>query len=138
MLTEHQITLVQGTWKKVIPISHVAADLFYTKLFELDPSLRPLFSDNMAQQKQKLMQMIGVAVGGLNNLEAIVPAVEDLGRRHVAYQVTDEHYDTVAAALLDTLDKGLGDDFTDEVREAWTDTYVLLATTMKNAAATVS
>jgi hemoglobin-like flavoprotein len=137
MLTEHQIALVQGTWRKVIPISAVAADLFYTKLFELDPGLRPLFPDQMAEQTKKLMQMIGVAVAGLNTLEAIVPAVEEMGRRHVAYNVRDEHYETVGAALLDTLDKGLGDDFTDEVRQAWTVTYTILATTMKNAAAAV-
>ena len=134
MLTEKQIADVQATWAKVVPISGTAADLFYGKLFELDPSLRSLFPDDMTEQKKKLMTMIGVAVGGLNNLEAIVPAVEEMGRRHVGYNVKDEHYDTVGAALIWTLGQGLGDAFTDEVKDAWVETYTILATTMKNAA----
>ncbi len=91
----------------------------------------------MGDQKKKLMQMLGAAVNGLNNLEAVVPVVQDLGRRHVAYGIKPEMYDTVGAALLYTLEKGLGDAWTPEVKEAWTETYVLVATTMKDAAAEV-
>ncbi len=134
-MTPQQISLVTSTWAKVKPISETAAELFYGKLFELDPGLKSMFASDMKEQGRKLMAMINTAVNGLNNLDAIVPAVQQLGKRHVGYGVTDEHYDTVAAALLWTLEKGLGDAFTPEVKKAWTDTYVLLATTMKEAAA---
>jgi len=134
-MTPQQVKLVSSTWEKVKPISETAAELFYGKLFELDPGLKPMFKGDMKEQGRKLMAMINTAVNGLNNLEAIVPAVQDLGKRHVDYGVTDEHYDTVAAALLWTLEQGLGDAFTDDVKKAWTDTYILLATTMKDAAA---
>ena len=135
-MTPQQISLVTSSWAKVKPISETAAELFYGKLFELDPSLKSMFPSDMKEQGRKLMAMINTAVNGLNNLDAIVPAVQQLGKRHVGYGVTDEHYDTVAAALLWTLEKGLGDAFTPDVKKAWTDTYVLLATTMKEAAAT--
>lgn len=129
-----QVKLVQDSFAKVAPIAPTAAEIFYTKLFEMDPSLKSMFKGDMQEQGKKLMTMIATAVNGLNNLEAIVPAVQDLGKRHVGYDVTPEHYDTVGGALLFTLGKGLGDDFTDEVKEAWTAVYGLLATTMKDAA----
>jgi len=134
-MTPEQLILVQESWGKVIPVSDTAAQLFYGKLFELDPSLRELFKGDMAEQGKKLMTMINVAVNGLKRLESIVPAVQDLGRRHVDYGVKDEDYDTVGAALIWTLSQGLGDDFTDEVKDAWVTVYGILATTMKNAAA---
>lgn len=137
-MTPEQVTLVTTSWEKVKPISDTAAELFYGKLFELDPSLKALFTGDMTEQGRKLMAMINTAVNSLKNVEAIVPAVQDLGRRHVGYGVTDAHYDTVAAALLWTLEQGLGDAFTNDVKQAWTDTYVLLATTMKDAAASVA
>ncbi len=134
-LTLEQKTLVQESWEKVKPISETAAELFYGKLFELDPGVKPMFADsNMQEQGRKLMTMIGTAVSGLDHLDKLIPAVQDLGKRHVGYGVTAEHYDTVAAALLDTLAKGLGDDFTPEAEEAWTVTYTTLATVMKDAA----
>jgi len=133
-LTYQQKLLVQGTWEKVVPIADTAAELFYGKLFELDPDLKPLFKDSdMKEQGKKLMQMIGAAVKGLDTLGELVPAVQSLGKRHVKYGVKDEHYDTVAAALLDTLNKGLGDDFTEETKEAWTITYTTLASLMIEA-----
>jgi hemoglobin-like flavoprotein len=137
-MNESQITLVQETWKKVLPIRDVAAQLFYGKLFELDPSLRGMFRGDMAEQGRKLMTMIGTAVAGLSRLDQLVPAVEQLGARHVGYGVQDAHYDTVAAALLDTLQKGLGEAFTAEVKEAWVAVYGVLAGTMKQAAARVT
>ncbi|MEM9157857.1 MAG: globin family protein [Verrucomicrobiota bacterium] len=136
-MTEKQIQLVQSTWEKCIPIADVAADLFYGKLFELDPSVNPLFTSDIKEQGKKLMTMITTAVRGLSNLEKIVGAVQDMGKRHAGYGVKDEHYDTVGAALIWTLEQGLKDDFTEEVKEAWVATYTLLATTMKDAAATV-
>ncbi|SKB04253.1 Hemoglobin-like flavoprotein [Prosthecobacter debontii] len=134
MITPEQKTLVQTTWAQVVPISETAAELFYNRLFEMDPSLRPLFTSDIKEQGKKLMQMITIAVRGLDHLDEIVPAVQALGRRHVAYGVTDAHYDTVAGALLWTLEKGLGDAYTPEVAEAWTATYTLLADVMKAAA----
>lgn len=133
-----QIGLIKVTWDKVYPIADKAAELFYGKLFELDPELKPLFSGDMTEQGKKLMTTINLVVEGLEKLEELVPAVQELGIRHAGYGVKDEHYDTVAEALLWTLDQGLGDDFTDEVKEAWTEAYVVLATTMKDAAASAA
>ena len=133
-MTPEQIELVKSSWTQVVPISDTAAKLFYGKLFELDPTLKPLFKGDMAEQGRKLMRMVGTAVNGLDRLDQIVPAVKDLGVRHVAYGVKDTHYDTVGSALLWTLGQGLGDAFTPDVETAWATTYGLLADTMKSAA----
>lgn len=133
-MNEQQIALVQDSFAKVAPIADQAAAMFYKKLFELDPNLKPLFKGELDEQGQKLMKMIGIAVNGLGRLDEIVAAVQSLGARHVGYGVKDEDYDTVASALLWTLEQGLGPDFTPECKEAWTTTYTLLATTMKDAA----
>lgn len=134
-MTPEQIELVKQSWTQVAPISDKAAELFYGKLFELDPSVKSLFSGDMAEQGRKLMKMIGTAVNALDRLDEIVPAVQELGVRHVAYGVKDEHYDTVGAALLWTLETGLGDAFTEPTKEAWATVYGILAETMKSAAA---
>ena len=133
-MTEKQIALVQESFAKVAPISETAAEIFYNKLFELDPALKPLFNTDIKVQGKKLMSMIGMAVKGLSNLEALIPAVEDLGKRHLQYGVTADHYGTVAKALLFTLEAGLGDAWNAEVKEAWVETYSVLANTMKGAA----
>ena len=137
-MTPEQVLLIKNSWEKVLPIAETAAELFYGKLFELDADLKPLFKGNMKEQGAKLMKMINAVVNSLDKLETIVPAVQSLGERHVGYGVKDEHYDTVAAALLWTLGQGLGELFTDEVKEAWTAAYVILATTMKEAAKEVA
>jgi hemoglobin-like flavoprotein len=129
-----EIQLVKDSFRKIVPIADQAAALFYARLFELDPALRPLFRGDMAEQGRKLMTMIATAVSALERLDTIVPAVRALGIRHAGYQIADEHYATVGAALLWTLEKGLGADFTLEVRAAWTTTYSLLANTMMEAA----
>jgi hemoglobin-like flavoprotein len=134
-MTPAQVELIKSSWAQVVPISDKAAELFYGKLFEMDPSVRPLFKGDMVEQGQKLMRMISTAVNGLDRLDAIVPAVQQLGVRHIAYGVKDEHYDTVGAALLWTLEAGLGDAFTPDTKEAWATVYGLLADTMKAAAA---
>jgi hemoglobin-like flavoprotein len=135
-MTLNQKQFVQNTWEKVLPISETAATLFYGRLFELDPSTRPLFKQtNMPEQRKKLMHVIGTVVDGLNRLDQLIPAVSNLGRRHTAYGVTDEHYSSVGRALIWTLEQGLGADFTPEVKEAWTTVYHVLANTMKNATA---
>ena len=135
MPTMTQIELVQKTFAVIAPIADDAAALFYRRLFEMDPTLKDMFKGDMADQRRKLMQMLTAAVKGLPRLDRLIPVVEDLGRRHVSYGVLDSHYDTVGAALLWTLEKGLGADFTPEVKEAWATVYVVLASTMKNAAA---
>jgi hemoglobin-like flavoprotein len=135
-ITVEQKKLVQETWEKVVPIADTAAELFYGRLFEIDPELRPMFKHaDMKEQKLKLLQMLGMAVKGLDNLDQLIPAVENLGRRHFGYGVKASHYDTVGDALLWTLEKGLGKDFTPEVLDAWTQTYITLASVMKNAEA---
>ncbi|SFI22735.1 globin family protein [Albimonas pacifica] len=136
-MTPEKVALVQTSFKKVAPIADTAADIFYARLFEIAPEVRSLFPEQMGDQKKKLMQMLATAVNNLHKVETIVPAVQDLGRRHVAYGVKDAHYDTVGAALLYTLEKGLGEDWTPEVADAWTETYGIVATTMKTAAAEV-
>jgi len=134
MLTAAQKTLVQTSFATIVPIADDAAALFYQRLFELDPSLQAMFRGSMIEQRKKLMQMLTAAVKGLDRLEQLVPVVQDLGRRHANYGVAEAHYDTVGAALLWTLEMGLGTAFTAETREAWTAVYGLLATTMKDAA----
>lgn len=133
-MTPEQKQLVQSTWIPVNEISETAANLFYNKLFELDPELRPLFKGDMKEQGKKLMTMIGAAVRGLDNLGELTPVVKGLGKRHVGYNVKDEHYATVGEALIWTLGEGLGDKFTDEVKEAWVIVYTTLADLMKGAA----
>jgi len=133
-MTPRQIELIQSTWTQVVPIADTAAALFYGKLFELDPAVEPLFRGDMTGQGRKLMQTLGVVVNSLARLEEILPTVRDLGKRHVAYGVEPGHYDTVGAALLWTLERGLGEAFTPEARDAWSTAYGTLAQVMKDAA----
>jgi len=133
---QEEMQLVQSTWSKVVPIADTAASLFYERLFELDPELRPLFeSSDMVSQRKKLMQALALVVNGLNNPDSVLPQVEELGRRHVDYGVEDRHYDTVGAALLWTLEQGLGEHWNPAARDAWTGAYGLVAGVMKTAAA---
>jgi len=129
------VQLVQDSFQKVVPIAATAADLFYARLFEIAPEVRPMFPENMVKQKGKLMQMLGTAVQNLHRLEEVLPAIQDLGVKHIAYGVKDEHYDTVGSALLYTLEKGLGDSWTPDLLAAWTEVYTALAGIMKDAAA---
>lgn len=132
-MTPQQVELVQTSFKKVVPIAATAADLFYNRLFEIAPETRPLFPQDLTEQKGKLMSMLGTAVTNLHKLDTILPAVKDLGQRHKGYGVTAAHYAPVGAALLWTLEKGLGPDFTPEVKAAWTETYTALAGVMTGA-----
>jgi hemoglobin-like flavoprotein len=132
--TARDLTLVRDSFDKVVPMAGVAADLFYERLFYLAPSLRRMFPADMRDQKRKLMVMIASAVQGLHDLDALVPQVKALGARHAGYGVEPAHYDVVGEALLWTLERGLGNVFTAEVRQAWTRVYVLLATTMQAGA----
>jgi hemoglobin-like flavoprotein len=133
-MTSRQIALVQGSWKDVLAVAETAAQLFYLRLFALDESLRPMFKGELREQGRKLIAMMSVAVNGLARIETLVPVIEALGRRHAGYGVKDEHYATVAAALLWALEQGLGPRFTPDVKDAWTAAYGLLAATMQGAA----
>jgi hemoglobin-like flavoprotein len=133
-MTPRQVQIVQQNFQKVAPIADVAANLFYARLFELDPSLRKLFSGDMKRQGTMLMSMIGAAVRGLSDPNALIPVLTALGRRHTGYGVVDAHYATVAEALLWTLEQGLGADFDAESRDAWVAAYTLMSTVMQQGA----
>jgi hemoglobin-like flavoprotein len=122
-----QIKLVQDSFAKVAPISEQAAELFYGRLFEIAPSVRAMFPDDMKEQRKKLMATLAVVVGGLTNLEAVLPAASTLAKRHVNYGAKAEHYPVVGGALLWTLEKGLGDAWTSDVAEAWIAAYGTLS-----------
>src|SRR3954470_5029725 len=84
-MTNEDILHVQHSWRIVLPHKETFAALFYRKLFQLDPPLRALFSDDMDQQGAKLIQMITAAVRGLDRLDALLPVVRELGSRHLSY-----------------------------------------------------
>jgi hemoglobin-like flavoprotein len=127
-----QKALVQTSFAQVRPIADAAAALFYRRLFELDPTLRPLFKGDLKEQGRKLMDMLTLAVKGLDRPEALLPALAALGRRHAGYGVNKHDYETVGEALLWTLEQGLGPSFTPDIREAWTALYRFVADTMRN------
>ncbi len=138
-MTDHNLSIVRSTWAKVLPIAEQAADLFYGRLFEIAPDVKPMFAEtDMTAQKGKLLTALNLAVQNADNPDALIPLLEDMGRRHVGYGVKDEHYDAVGAALLWTLEQGLGADFTEEARAAWSGVYGLVSDTMRSAAAEVA
>ena len=122
-----QIKLVQDSFAKVAPISEQAAVLFYDRLFEVAPQVKAMFPADMKEQRKKLMATLAVVVNGLGNLESILPAASALAMRHVSYGAKKEHYPVVGAALLWTLEKGLGDAWTPELADAWTTAYGTLS-----------
>jgi hemoglobin-like flavoprotein len=130
-----QKDIVRQTFAKLEPVAEKAAELFYERLFQIEPSVRPLFKGDMNEQGRKLMATLGLAVRSLERLEQLVPALEEMGRRHAAAGVKDEHYDTVGEALLGTLEQGLGTDWAPDVKLAWSAAYGALAAAMKKGAA---
>ena len=133
------IDLIRSSWSRVEPIADTAAGLFYGRLFELDPAIERLFRrTDMVAQRKNLMQTLTVVVKSLDKLDQLVPALQALGRRHAGYGVREEHYATVGAALLWTLQQGLGEAFTPAVRAAWAEAYGILASVMIQAAAVES
>jgi hemoglobin-like flavoprotein len=135
MITPQQKELVQKTWVMVVPIADTAAELFYGRLFELEPEYKAMFKNDMTEQGKKLMKTINIAVEALDDVEPLIPVLKKMGADHVGYGVKDRDYNVVGAALLWTLEKGLGDAFTDEVKNAWGAVYEVLATVMKEGAA---
>ncbi|BDI31657.1 hemoglobin [Capsulimonas corticalis] len=135
-MTTEQKELIVQSFRNVKPQAADVAAAFYERLFTLDPSLRPMFLGDMKAQQKKLMDVLATAVDSLERLDELVPVLWQLGKRHGGYGVKDEHYDTVASALLGALEAKLGPEaFTPAHKAAWTDVYTLMATTMKQAAA---
>ena len=134
-MTQDQITLVRSSFARVVPISEQAAGLFYDRVFELAPQVRPLFKGDLREQGRKLMAMLGTITAKLDDLDTLVPAAQQLARRHVNYGVEPAHYAVVGQALIDTLARGLGDDFTPDTRAAWQTAYATLSGVMIDAAA---
>jgi len=134
MPTATDIRLVRETFDLIVPISGVAADMFYERLFYMAPSLRRMFPEDMRDQKRKLMVMIATAVQSLTDLDALLPQLMLLGARHESYGVKDSHYKAVGEALIWTLERGLADAFTPEVERAWLRVYRLVAATMQAGA----
>ena len=126
-MTPEQKQLVKDSWAKVLPIQETAAELFYGRLFDQYPEVKPYFKGDMKEQGKKLMSMINIAVNGLDNLESLVDPVKDLGKRHTDYGVKEEDYAKVGASLLWTLEQGLGEGFTPDVKDAWTATYTAVS-----------
>jgi len=126
-VTPDQVKLVQESFAKVAPIADQAAEIFYDRLFEVAPAVRSLFHGDMAEQRQRLMATLAVVVNGLSNLASVLPAASALAKRHVGYGVKPEHYSVVGEALLWTLARGLGPQWTSEVAAAWTTAYATLS-----------
>jgi hemoglobin-like flavoprotein len=133
-MTPEQINLVQTSFAKVVPIADAAAQIFYARLFEIAPEVRRLFPKDLAGQGKKLMATLAVVVNGLRRPETIIPAAQQLAVRHLDYGVQQDHYVPVGSALIYTLQKGLGDEFTDEVKKAWLSAYTMIAEVMISAA----
>ena len=134
-VTPQQVELVKKTWVMVVPISDKAAELFYGRLFELEPEYRSMFKGDMMDQGKKLMKTINIAVESLDDVGPLIPTLKQMGADHAGYGVKERDYNVVGAALLWTLEKGLGDAFTDEVKNAWGAVYEVLASVMKEGAA---
>jgi len=129
-MTPEQKQLVKDSWANVLPIQEIAAELFYGRLFETYPEVKPYFKGDMKEQGRKLMGMLNTAVNGLDNLEALIEPLKKSGKAHKDYGVKAEDYEKVGDSFLWTLEKGLGDAFTPEVKEAWIVTYTTVASVM--------
>jgi len=136
-MDQKQIELVQSSFEQVRPIADQAAEMFYNRLFEIAPHYRPMFKNDLKKQGAMLMSTIGLAVGSLNDLEKILPAVRALGQRHAGYGVAAADYQPVGEALLWTLGQAFGEAFTPELKDAWVAAYTLLAGAMIEAAETL-
>ncbi|WP_370978269.1 globin family protein [Agaribacterium sp. ZY112] len=132
-MSPEQIALVQSNFSSVEPIADQAAQIFYTRLFEIAPEVKPMFKADIAEQGKKLMSILGVAVKGLNDIDSLLPALQNLGRGHASYGVKEEHFQPVAEALLWTLEQGLGDAWSEEAKDAWTAAYISLTIPMLEA-----
>jgi len=135
-MNERKITLIRESFALVLPASTEVGLLFYRNLFALDPSLKPMFPEDLTHQSAKLMQMLGAAVNLLDKLDDLVPVVQQLAKRHLHYGVKQQHYAVVGEALINTLVEGLGDALSAEACLAWKEVYLLLSGAMISAAYT--
>jgi hemoglobin-like flavoprotein len=126
-MSSDQVKLVQGSFAQVAPIADQAAAMFYDRLFEIAPEVKPLFHGDMAEQRRKLMATLTVVINGLADLDGILPAASALAKRHLAYGVKPEHYAAVGEALLWTLERALGTQWSSELAAAWSATYTTLS-----------
>lgn len=135
-MTTKQIKLVQESWQLVAAMdSQSVGSLFYNRLFEIAPQVRPMFSRSpLDEQSRKLLSMISYVICKLKSLDDIMEEVKKLARRHVNYGVQEEHYIMVGRALLWTLETGLGDKWNNELEKSWTVCYAILAEAMIKAA----
>lgn len=133
-MTPEQVELVQTSFRSVMPIADKAAELFYGRLFETNPEVKSMFPEDLTEQRKKLMASLATVVSGLSQPETVLPAIKELGARHAKYGAEAAHYEPVGAALIWTLGQGLGDAFTDDVRDAWIAAYGILSSTMIEAA----
>src|SRR5690349_5438768 len=138
-MTSDRRLLVIESWKKLSPNADQVGAIFYRRLFEIDPTLRPMFdSANMSEQIRKLTTMLDLIIHWLDVPERLVPVLKQLGARHSGYGVQDDHYGRVGTALIGTLEEGLGAEFTPDLRSAWTEAYLLISSLMRRGAAKVS
>jgi hemoglobin-like flavoprotein len=134
-MTPRQINLVRDTWQVAAKSADIVGPLFYETLFDIAPEVKPMFSrTTVPEQSKKLLTMLSYVVSKLDSLGDIVEEVGKLAQRHVKYGVQDMHYTYVGAALLMTLEKGLGDAWNDEVKDAWATCFGVLSSAMMNAA----
>ncbi|NUN70171.1 MAG: hemin receptor [Bacteroidetes bacterium] len=135
MLSDHHIALIRSSYDRILPIAEETGELFYSRLFEIAPYVRPLFRGTMEQHARTMMEMVTFIVISADDLEQVAPRLQQLGKRHRSYGVTSGHYDIFASALLWTLERTLGRDFTNDVRNAWVALYVEVSGLMKKGAA---
>lgn len=134
-MTRDQITLVQESFRALLPFKIKAAEMFYDRLFTLDPSLKPMFANtNLQAQGAKLMAALGFVVGALRTPAALEAPVRELAIRHKGYGVRDSHYATVGRALVDTLQDALADRWTPQLWAAWAEAYGIVSAMMIAAA----
>ena len=133
-LTAEQIKYVRNSWRRIMPIKEKFAEMFYARLFELDPKVKPLFRGKLDFQGEKIMTTLNVVVNAIDDIKAVEAMLQAMGNRHIIYGVQAAHYETVGAALLWALEQSLGDYFNDEVEDAWVTAYSLIASTMKETA----
>ena len=137
-LTPQEVALVQESFALVDPIADDAAGLFYNRLFEIDPSTKPLFkgdpAEQGAEQGRKLMGVLKTAIASLDRFDKLIPALKIMGQRHHDYGVEFRHYESFAKALLWTLKQELRDGFTAEMEHAWAKTYSIIAEVMMKGA----
>jgi hemoglobin-like flavoprotein len=133
-LTAEQIKYIRNSWRRIMPIKEKFAELFYQRLFELDPKVKTLFRGRLDFQGEKIMTTLNVVVNSIDDIKAVEAMLQAMGNRHIIYGVQAAHYETVGAALFWVLEQSLGDYFNDEVEEAWVTAYSMIASTMKETA----